>query len=131
MLSEGVKQTTGATGGKTSLNHTFALLIVNGTLSAAAQLCDWRGRTIPDTEGTTHRHLWLHVRKLWLCVFSYPVQFGISSLIHVLTIMAADGKASKCWSKAAKILSGLLKTCQRNTAFKDFSGHMILGKQNL
>ena len=116
---------------KTSLNHTLALLIVNGTLSAAAQSCDWRGRTVPNTEETMHRHLWLHVRKLWLCVFSYPVQYSISSLIHVLIIMAADGKVNKHWSKAAKILSGFLKTCQRNTAFKDFSGHMILGKQDL
>jgi len=63
VLSEGVKQTTGASGGKTSLNHTFALLIVNGTLSAAAQLCDWRGRTIPNTEGTTH-HLFNEIMLL-------------------------------------------------------------------
>lgn len=34
-------------------------------------------------------------------------------------------------SKAAKVLSGVLETCQCNTAFMDFSGHMILGKQDL
>ena len=43
--------------------------------------------------------------------------------------MASDGKVNKCWSKAAKILSGFLKTYQCDTAFKDFSGHMILGKR--